>query len=301
MPFRPVFVLSLVASAIAWSAAASSSTTIDDWLTAHPSVASALVWEFPPPLQIPRKNIELYPQKPILWWTGEISPLGVEAPLSLSSFPQTALRSTPREADVRIPDPAERLRVLSEGLQLQPIVSSFRKTSGWTLSKAVRPADIIQALPGGVKATEYGADARSWSKWPAWAQQTLRDRFTAYDAWAQNACPLYTAYAASGFTVRPAGFDAAFSSLVDLDPHPIADPPVLVGVLGGGNGKQGPLDRARYQGRVPGGMRRDRHVLTMSVDLYDNVYGDVASQAEAVHRLSAERRLSRDGFLAEKP
>src|SRR5436190_13542717 len=224
MPFRPVFALSLVGSAVAWFAAPPS-TTIDDWLDAHPTVASALIWEFPPDIQIPRKNIDLYPQKPILWWTGEISPLGIEPPLSLSSFSTTA-RSAPRAADVRIADPSEQLRLLSQGMQLQPIVSSFRRTRGWTLSKAAIPADITQALPGGVKATEYGAEARAWSKWPAWAKQALADRYAAYDTWAQHACPLYTKYAASGFTVKPAGFDAAFSSLVDVDPHPIADPPV---------------------------------------------------------------------------
>jgi hypothetical protein len=119
------------------------------------------------------------------------------------------------------------MRLLVQGMEPGSIVSaSPAKKGGRMLSKARVPSELIEELPGGVKKSEYGAFIRSWPKWPDWAKQELRDHFASYELWTQTACPLYAEYAASGFTVKPAGFDAAFSSLTDLDPDPVDDPPV---------------------------------------------------------------------------
>jgi hypothetical protein len=110
-----------------------------------------------------------------------------------------------------------------------PAVPAFPARRGRRgLPQTSAPADLFQGIPGGEKKSEYGADIRTWPKWPGWAKQALRDAYGPYAAWAQGACPLYAAYAASGFAVKPDGFDAAFSSVTDLDPHPVADPPVNI-------------------------------------------------------------------------
>jgi hypothetical protein len=99
---------------------------------------------------------------------------------------------------------------------------------GAAVPEAVGPWSVLDVLAGGILHSEYGAEVRAWSGWPEAAKEALRARFAAYGAWAQTACPLYASYAASGFTVKPAGFDAAFSTVVDLDPVPVLYPPTNI-------------------------------------------------------------------------
>ncbi len=195
---------------------ASRAIVLDDWLAAHGDVANAIIWEFPPHVQIGA----MIPEKPILWSSGFGVAPSLIAALDLAVFPESALSDRVLRSD----DP---LALLVEGMDRGRIVSAYpARGGGWSLSKAARFADVLATLPGGIKKSEYGAEIRQWSTWPEPAKQQLRDHFAAYEQWAQGACALYEDYAASGFSVKPVGFDAAFSSVADTDPSPIADPPL---------------------------------------------------------------------------
>ena len=179
---------------------------LDTWLAAHPSIASVMIWEFPPP-----RSLRIPPRRFIVWAAPKLPPdLGLLIPLGDNVFPDRFFRGTFEPAGLT---DSTRLG----GFDAAKLVGDF------PVSQV--PGNLPEFLPGGIKTSEYGAEIRAWSKWPEWAKQQLRDRFTAYDQWAQAACGLYADYAASGFTVKPEGFDEAFSTVVDLDPMPVFDPP----------------------------------------------------------------------------
>ena len=184
---------------------------LDVWLADHPAVAAVLIWEFPPQKEIP--NI---PRRPFLWSVPSIHPDPVDLPL-YEQFVLPEIDSPPGILD----------------LSSATVDSGPSETTSQDLAQPVDlPVELfdikqlIHRLPGGVKKSEYGAEIRAWNKWPEWEKQVLRARYTDYLSWAQTACVLYADYANSGFTIKPDGFDAAFSSINDVDPVPVTDPPL---------------------------------------------------------------------------
>ena len=190
---------------------------VDIWLSAHPAVANRMIWEFPPTR--PHRIVKLIPRRFIVWAGPGILPdPALFSPLVDDVFPEL-IRG--RSLDPGLSVPSNVSPSLSDGLDL-----AASAADDWLVTSAVVPGNVPDWLPGGMKLSAYGAEIRSWSKWPEWARAQLRTRFAAYQLWAQDACPLYADYAASAFTNKPAGFDAAFSSVIDLDPVPVPDPPV---------------------------------------------------------------------------
>lgn len=103
-----------------------------------------------------------------------------------------------------------------------PLVPKFNRVP----KQVVVPDFPLDIKPSGPQVSDQGGDVRAWPAWHEFHRQQLRDRFDAYVPLVTTACSLYDVYAASNFTLKPAGFDEAFSSLVDIDPVPVLDPPV---------------------------------------------------------------------------
>jgi hypothetical protein len=190
-------------------------STVDAWLSAHPAVANAMIWEFPP-----ARSIQPIPKRFLVWAGPGIGPdPALYLPLADAVFPDRVLRSSVESPPtIRSSDS----QLVSGGVETMAL------EGGWSVSSEPVPGNLPDWLPGGVKTSEYGAEIRSWPKWPEWAKAELRERFAAYRQWALTACALYADYAASGFALKPQGFDEAFSSMIDLDPAPVADPPANI-------------------------------------------------------------------------
>jgi len=187
---------------------------LDVWLADHPAVAAVLIWEFPPKAEIP-----YIPRRPVQWGVPSIHPDPVDLPL-YEQFVLPEIDLPPGIFDssstVAYSGPAE---TTSQDLS-QPLDLPIELLAVKRLPR--------HRLPGGAKKSEYGAEIRAWNKWPEWEKQVLRARYTDYLSWAQTACVLYADYANSGFTIKPDGFDAAFSSINDVDPVPVTDPPINI-------------------------------------------------------------------------
>ena len=183
---------------------------LDAWLAAHTAIADVMIWEFPPP-----RIVRIPPRRFILWTAPRLPPdLGVLPPLTNNVFPDGVFRGTFEPEGP------------TDSTPLDGIEAAKLTVGDWSVSQV--PGQLPDWLPGGLKTSEYGGEIRAWTKWPEWAKEELRARFTDYNQWAQASCGLYADYAASGFKVKPAGFDLAFSSVVDPDPVPVVDPPVNI-------------------------------------------------------------------------
>lgn len=211
-----IFAISLIPSA---AHAPDYVIDLDAWLNIHSTVSDAMVWEFPPSQD--KRRIPYIPRKPIRWSAPGIGPDPILiAPLTQSVFPALDL---------------ETQRILSSdgendalGVPSQQLFVDAAPNSVGAFPDKLFPGKLHERIPGGIKKSEYGAEIRSWSKWPDWARDELNAQVVTYRSWTQSACQLYSAYAATEFTEKPPGFDNWFSSIVDLDPMPVTDPPLNI-------------------------------------------------------------------------
>lgn len=194
---------------------------VDGWLAAHPDVASTMIWEFPPTKEI---RIPLVPPRKLRWPFRGIGPdpVFIDA-LSESVLPELVV-TRPRD-----PIPGALEAALPSADQTNAARAQLNVVSNKAFAEAAPSAAASDGppilLPGGIKKSEYGAEIRAWKHWPEWAQDELRARYADYRAWLNGAWPLYQDFAASGFTTKPPGFDAVFSTTLDPDPSPVPDPP----------------------------------------------------------------------------
>jgi len=140
------------------------------WLTGHPEIASALVFEFPDQIPTLPGNPPAPRTIPSLW-SQKLSPMTSVSPLSNQVRVTQATDSSP---------------------------AAYAGTSC--------PAPIDLPSPG---------KTLQWCQWPESYRQRLKNYFETYWTWMETAWPLYEQYRASGFTVKPAGFDERFGSNID--------------------------------------------------------------------------------------
>jgi len=191
---------------------------VDAFLAAHPAVAKAIIWEFPPDAA---KYREDNPNAPSIWTRFTLVPYP-------STYPSLTLRVYSSELTGGASGVPLDLDQLNFDLDPGQIISTQPVNGLGAIVRApltLKPGTLDQ-VPSGDQSSDMGAAIRDWTAWSDAARQQLRDRFDAYSAWAKTACPLYAQYAASNFAEKPAGFDEAFSTVVDPDPSPILDPPV---------------------------------------------------------------------------
>lgn len=194
---------------------------LDGWLAAHPNVAATMIWEFPPTRTV---KIPFIPTRKIYWPFRGIDPdpLFIDA-LTESVLPESVITRPRGTTSGGLGDVAGAAGQTTEADAQLNVVSD--KAIAQAPPSAVLSNSPPVLLPGGIKKSEYGAEIRAWKQWPEWAKEELRARYADYRTWLDSAWPLYQAFAASNFTTKPAGFDAVFSTTVDLDPSPVPDPP----------------------------------------------------------------------------
>jgi hypothetical protein len=221
--FRSVIVLfAAVAAAVHLATAVHARFVhpLDEWLAGNPKVAEALIWEFPP--AVPYKKP--FVSRNTRWTRYTVIPYP-------STYPATSLAIFSREILEALVDRHRfSLRMLNEGLDPGRIESTLPSHPKFTKvpPKVTLPGFNLDFVPSGEQVSDQGGDITAWPQWHEVFKQALRDRYDAYLPLVTEACSLYAEYAASDFTVKPAGFDAAFSTITDTDPLPVLDPPVNI-------------------------------------------------------------------------
>ena len=156
---------------------------LDGWLAAHPNVAAALIWEFPPTREV---SVPYVPKRIIHWPFRGIGPDPVFIAALTGIVFRDPLLGQPRDTEPERSSDGSPAREQASVVGFQSDVF-IDPTPAPALPSSILSNGPPLLLPGGVKKSEYGAEIRSWKQWPEWAREELRTRYTVYRTWLDTA------------------------------------------------------------------------------------------------------------------